>query len=906
MQTRVLTRRRFLAPVIWSALVCGGAFGQQISIDFEAQCSHGQQSSGPCSSTFVQAGAAQTLTIPTSLGNVMVQGGVLLDRATNEPADESAIYATASTPNIPAPAGAQESITITFPSAVTNFDLMVLNGLPTTTAYTVSDNAGHSSSFTVPPNTSSGVQAIGFAVAGTVITISTTGPAWDFSIDNISFSPLPPNPVESAVPNILSFASQTNANAPLQQSIVVSNTGSGTLTYNASVISGSPWVTVTPGTGTAVLGIPSFVTVTVNPAGLTPGSYRDVVQISSGFGSSLIPVTLFVANPGPIIAANPIGVVFTEVQGAGSSLVQNVTIANTGSAGTTVNWNASAAKTSGVPNADFLTFSSITGQSTPGNPSTLGLSLNSGAASLAPGVYYELVELDDAQSQNQPQYVTAILNVLPSSSTGLPVVSPAGLVFTGTVGKPVLPQNFTVSGSSVPVQIFQAVALNPPGQNWLSVSPTQATASTAVPGFLKVSINTTGLAAGVYNGSIFLANYSGVGQGAGNIALGSVNITLVLASPSTSTGSAVSSEQTKPRPEVGVAGCAPAAVVLTESGIPNNFSLPAGWPASLVTTLTDDCGNALEGGTVTASFSNGDVPLSLADQGAGGQYIATWQPSNLANTVITLNGTSGTLKPGAALLAGVVNPNKNPVLNPNGVLNNFSYTVGGALAPGTLVAAFGSGLSNSGTPAQTTPPWPTQVQNTEVLLGGFLVPLYYVSTGQLDAQLPGPIRANQQYPAVGVVNGQLTLPVTLTITPNAPGVLWDTTDQSANCKIAEICSLIAQNASQNYALVSSSNPAHPGDVLVIYLLGMGATNPSVASGQVSPGPDTGLAQVATQPVVKVGGQTANVAFAGLAPGFVGLYQVDFTVPTVPAGTQNVTVTQGNAAANITTLAVAAP
>ncbi len=145
----------------------------------------------------------------------------------------------------PVGAGYQNPITITFPSPVTNFYMTLLNGQTYTETYTVADNAGHSSSFSVPANTSSGIQGIGFTSAGTVITISTPDPKWDFTIDNISFSPLPANPVLSTTPNILSFAGQpqsgnTQSGQTWQQSIVVQNQGSGTLSFNASVVSGSP------------------------------------------------------------------------------------------------------------------------------------------------------------------------------------------------------------------------------------------------------------------------------------------------------------------------------------------------------------------------------------------------------------------------------------------------------------------------------------------------------------------------------------------------------------------------------------------------------------------------------------------------------------------------------------------
>ena len=87
---------------------------------------------------------------------------------------------------------------------------------------------------------------------------------------------------------------------------------------------------------------------------------------------------------------------------------------------------------------------------------------------------------------------------------------------------------------------------------------------------------------------------------------------------------------------------------------------------------------------------------------------------------------------------------------------------------------------------------------------------------------------------------------------------------------------------------------------------MGATNPVVASGNPAPGlnPGDSLASAVTQPVVKVGGQTAQLIYAGLTPGGIGLYQINLYVPSgAGTGSLSLSVTQGNASANAATLPV---
>jgi hypothetical protein len=186
--------------LLLALLVIGSAdktFAQVIN--FEAQCPGGVQSSGPCSSTFAAGGPAQTLNVSTTIGTVTFQGGILLDDTSGAVADESAIYITSSF----GVSGYTNPITITFPQAITNFYLTVLNGEGEGVMYTVADNNGHSSSFTLPSDTSGGEQVIGFPATGTIVTITATpvAGAFDFAIDNVTFNqPLPPGLTSTPAP----------------------------------------------------------------------------------------------------------------------------------------------------------------------------------------------------------------------------------------------------------------------------------------------------------------------------------------------------------------------------------------------------------------------------------------------------------------------------------------------------------------------------------------------------------------------------------------------------------------------------------------------------------------------------------------------------------------------------------
>jgi uncharacterized protein (TIGR03437 family) len=184
---------------------------------------------------------------------------------------------------------------------------------------------------------------------------------------------------------------------------------------------------------------------------------------------------------------------------------------------------------------------------------------------------------------------------------------------------------------------------------------------------------------------------------------------------------------------------------------------------------------------------------------------------------------------------------------------------------------------------------PNQFDGTFVAIGGYFAPIFYVSGTQLNVEVPNELTPNSQYPVYISVNGALTLPQTIDVPVLQPGMVTYP-DGSA----------IAQHG--NGTLITSSSPALPGEAIAIYLAGMGPTNVMVPSGQ--PTPTTQLDLVSTQPTITVGGQNATVTFAGLVPGGIGLYQINFVVPPgLSAGTLPLTVTQNSVPANTAQLIV---
>ena len=678
----------------------------------------------------------------------------------------------------------------------------------------------------------------------------------------------------AVVPGVLHVSTLSQTPGTFNQTLVVSNTGGhAPLTFNTSLGNDANFITsVTPSTGQIPRNSPVLVTVKVSTQGLKQGAYRQTVHFTSANGNIDIPVPLFVASTGPILGVNVTGLRFQARSGNGFSNPQTVKVLNVGDPATTLNWTADFLSGSGLFN-----LGSTSGTATLSNPGSLTITPSQTALQGAAGGYYAVLRITSSQAKNSPQYVILVLDLAAATSLPLPDPSPAGIFFVAVAnGAQPATQTVTINTSSSSAAAFQAATLTSDGGTWLSVSPSTGTSSSQTPGQVKVSINTAGLTPGIYTGEVSFS-MSGVVR--------TVNITLVV-TPAGSSFATPVAEATTPQ-----AGCTASKLALTENGLVNNFAVPASWPAPLIVQLNDDCGAGVVNGSVVANFSNGDAPLMLKGDGQNGTYSASWQPVNNTNQMtVTLRGTSGTLQPATMLLTGTIAANQAPVLFANGTVDPFYRVGGGALAPGTIVEIYGMGLASS-TTSPSTLPLPPTFNGTFVTVGGLQAPLDFLSSGQLDAVIPFELTPNQQYSILVSANNAFTLPDLIDIVPVQPGVAGYTDGH-----------ILAQHG-LDYSLVNAASPAKPGEVLIIYLLGLGATNPSVPSGNAAPGVPP-LAQTATPVTMTVGGMDAPVAFAGLTPGLAGLFQIDFFVPTTaPSGDLDVVVTQNSIPSNTLKLPV---
>jgi uncharacterized protein (TIGR03437 family) len=227
---------------------------------------------------------------------------------------------------------------------------------------------------------------------------------------------------------------------------------------------------------------------------------------------------------------------------------------------------------------------------------------------------------------------------------------------------------------------------------------------------------------------------------------------------------------------------------------------------------------------------------------------------------------------GTGVTAGGGGPR--PAINRGGVVDAASFTP--ALAAGSIASVFGVELA-SGTEMAQSAPLPASLNGVRVLVDGRAAPLFFVSDTQINFQMPYEVGAAGQANVVVERNGTASAAEAAQLAPNAPAMF-------VNPNTGE--PIVQRHPA--FDLINAGNPARPGDVLILFLTGIGQLSGRPASGSLAPsGP---LATALSNPAVTVGGQPAAVYFAGLAPGYVGLGQINIQLPqfaaTVPGPGQS--------------------
>jgi uncharacterized protein (TIGR03437 family) len=304
--------------------------------------------------------------------------------------------------------------------------------------------------------------------------------------------------------------------------------------------------------------------------------------------------------------------------------------------------------------------------------------------------------------------------------------------------------------------------------------------------------------------------------------------------------------------------------------------------------------------TMTRQYMEHSYTGYLASRGATGSasYSFDWTPpatnvgnvifyvsGNAANGDDTVNGDhiynkSFTLTPAAAATP--------PVISAGGVVNGASFQTG--IVPGSWFSIFGTNLAN------TTDTWsnfivngklPTVVDGVSVTVAGQPAVISVVSPTQINAQAPnvgtGPV------PVIVTNSNGTSATVTVTSTAAAPAFFLWPGSQVAATRNADGTNAVKPGTFSGV----TTTAAKPGDVLILWGTGFGATTPPVAAGIETPA--SPIAN--TSPVTMTLGTTnVPVIYAILSPGFAGLYQIAITVPSpLPDGDYPLVATIGGVA-----------
>ena len=238
-----------------------------------------------------------------------------------------------------------------------------------------------------------------------------------------------------------------------------------------------------------------------------------------------------------------------------------------------------------------------------------------------------------------------------------------------------------------------------------------------------------------------------------------------------------------------------------------------------------------------------------------------------------------------------------PTILPNGVITAGNYGAFPIIAPATWIEIYGYNLAN--TLSQT---WgggdfvgnqaPSKLGGTTVTVAGKPAFVDFISPGQVNVQVPSGVAAGPQSLLVTTAGGT-SLAYNVTVKTTEPGLLAPPAFLLKGTQ--NVVALFANTLT--YVLPVSvpgavTARAKVGDVLTLYGIGFGTVTPDIPAGQIVQQTNA----LASTLQISFAGIPANVSYAGFAPGYVGLYQFNVTVPNVAASdTVPLTFTLGGVA-----------
>ncbi len=516
-------------------------------------------------------------------------------------------------------------------------------------------------------------------------------------------------------------------------------------------------------------------------------------------------------------------------------------------------------------------------------------------------------------------------------------VSPTSLGFTSASGVAPASQTITVTSTGPSLDFNVAVS---DSATWLSVSPVQGTTPTSV----KVTANPAGLASGTYNGQITVSagdiryrpaqlitvtlavsavpttvGVSGTVRTSGGQGIAGVVISFGNGGPTATTDSSgnysvnvVTGYSGTATPSLNGYSFSPSSrsytsLISTRSG-ENYTGTPAtAYPIFTTGPIPDNCGqppsfSQFPSGSTSRIYAWEPVQGNQGDPMRWDWYDPSQNKYSTVTDTLSFTGTGcawsainlsssdastriGTWRVEYWQNSGLKNSNTFQLLvsslAPSITAVTHSATYGsGPVSPGELVALFGTNLGATSVTSLKVGGSglvDTTLAGTRVLFDGVAAPLLYASANQVGAIVPYGVAAKQTTRVQVEYQGVQSLGVDLHVTDTSPGIF------TANQQGTGQGAILNQNFSPNGA----SNPADKNSVVAIYATGEGQTSPPGVDGNIT---GTVLRKPVATVTATIGGQAADVLYAGAAPGIVaGVIQVNVRVPTNITGGNSVPV-----------------
>ncbi|HLY20517.1 MAG TPA: hypothetical protein VKR61_24990 [Bryobacteraceae bacterium] len=237
-----------------------------------------------------------------------------------------------------------------------------------------------------------------------------------------------------------------------------------------------------------------------------------------------------------------------------------------------------------------------------------------------------------------------------------------------------------------------------------------------------------------------------------------------------------------------------------------------------------------------------------------------------------------------ALTLGTLAYAQSPAINAGGIVNTGNYATGG-VAPGSIVSIFGTHLAEQVSVAGSIP-LPTSLGNvTSVTFNGVKAGLYFVSSGQINAEVPWDVlpsgASSGTVNVVATTTGGASAPQSVQIVAANPGIFTT----SAN-GLGQAITTDNNDGDISAATLSiqglRTHPIHIGSYLIVWCTGLGAVDSTVPNGGNTGGK---IVNTLIKPTVLIGGVQAGFVYSVLSPQFAGEYQIGVQVASnTPTGT----------------------